>query len=335
MDPSPSCPRCQAPRGPGPECPRCGVIYAKADARAAREAATKQAAPPAEAVAPTPEEPFLVDPAWLVRPGELRSDVLPQATPDWDAGADEAAYERKLHMWVIPVVLLVSYGAVEGPLGFVVRLFTMPLHELGHAVSGWLCGIVAIPTLWKTLNLGRSYLAAALAAAGLGFWVFRAWKARRWNHVAAGGGLLFVQLVGTLFLSWPSAMVVFSFGGDAGMMLLGTALMTTMYARPGSYLHEHGLRWGFVVIGGTSFMDGFLTWWRARTDFAEIPFGQNEGVGLSDASRLVDEHGWDEGALIRRYVALGVACLVFLAVLYTVKLVQGRRRLTPPRQTAT
>jgi hypothetical protein len=330
LEPSPHCPRCQAPRGAGPECPRCGVIYAKADARAAREAASKQALPPADAVAlaPPPEEVPLIDPAWLVRPEDaLRSDVLPEATPSLNADAEEAAYEWKLHAAVIPAVLLVSWVAVSGSLGFVVRLFTMPLHELGHAISGWFCGIVAIPTLWKTLNLGRSYSVAALVAAGLGYWVWQSWKARRMSHVAVGGAILFVQLVGTVFLSWRSALMVFSFGGDAGMMLLGTALMTTMYARPGSYLHEHGLRWGFVVIGGLGLMDGFHTWWKARTDFAEIPFGQNEGVGLSDASRLVDEHGWDAGALVRRYVALGVACLVFLAVLYTVKLVQGRKRL--------
>ncbi|MFP2912683.1 hypothetical protein ACLESD_48270, partial [Pyxidicoccus sp. 3LFB2] len=285
-----------------------------------------QAAPPAPAVTLAPEEPPLIDPAWLVRPGELRSDVLFPTTPDLDADAEEAAYELKLHTWVIPAVLLGSYGAVQG-MGFLVRLFTMPLHELGHAVSGWVCGIVAIPTLWKTLNFGRSYFVAALAAAALGAWLFRARKARRWNHVAASGGLLFLQLVGTVFLSESTAQLVFSFGGDAGMMVLGTALMTTMYSRPGSYLHEHGLRWGFVVIGGTSFMDGFLTWWRARRDFSQIPFGLIEGVGMSDASRLVEDYGWTSGTLVRRYLTLGVACLVFLAVLYTVKLVQGRRRL--------
>jgi hypothetical protein len=331
VEPSPTCPRCQLPRASGPECPRCGVIYTRADARAAREAAAKHAAPPpAEAVAPATEEPPLIDPAWLVRPAELRSDVLPETTPDLDADAEDAAWELKIHTWVLPVVLLVSYGAAAGPTAFIVRLFTMPLHELGHAITGWLCGYVSIPTLWKTLNLGRSYFMAALAAAALGYWTWRGWKQRRTWQVAAGGGLLLTQLIGTLLLSEQTTLMLITFNGDGGMMVLGTALMATMYARVGSYIHEHGLRWGFAVIGGTSFMDGFITWWRARTDFAEIPFGQNEGVGLSDASRLVDEHGWAEAALIRRYVALGVTCLVLLAILYAVKLVQGRRRLRHP-----
>jgi hypothetical protein len=221
----------------------------------------------------------------------------------------------------------VSYGAAVGSTAFIVRLFTMPLHELGHAITGWLCGFVSIPTLWKTLNLGRSYFVAAVAAAALGYWTWRSWKQRRTWQVAVGGGLLLTQFIGTLLLPERTALMLITFNGDAGMMVLGTALMATMYAPPGSYLHEHGLRWGFAVIGGISFMDGFLTWWRARKDFAEIPFGQNEGVGLSDPSRLVDDHGWAEADLIRRYVVLGVTCLVLLTVLYTVKLVQGRRRL--------
>ena len=327
MEPSsvPTCPRCSAPRILRPECPQCGVIYAKADALAAR-----RASPPPAKVAPrpeAPEEPPLIDPAWLVPPAELRSDVLPERTPDLDADAEEMSYELKLYTFVLPVTLLVSYWAVSGPMGFVVRLFTMPLHEIGHAVSAWLCGYVAFPTLWKTPIFGQSYLLAAAVAAGLGVWTRRSWKHRRWGQVAAGGGLLFLQLVGTLFLSRPTQLMLFSFSGDGLMMVLGTALMTTIYAPPGSYLHEHGLRWGFVVIGATSFLDGFHTWWKARTDFGEIPFGQNEGVGLSDASKLVEHHGWDAGDLIRRYVTVGVLCLAFLAVLYAVQLVRMRKRL--------
>jgi hypothetical protein len=278
-------------------------------------------------VAPPPEEPPLIDPAWLKPPEELRSEVLHARTPDWDADAEDTAYELRLYAIVPPVVLLVSYWAVTGPASFVVRLFTMPLHELGHAVSAWLCGYVAIPTLWVTPIFGHSYLLAAAAAAGLGVWTRRSWKARHWGRAAAGGGILFLQFVGTLLLSRDTQMMLFSFNGDGLMMVLGAALMVTLYAPPGSYLHEHGLRWGFVVIGGTSFMDGFITWWKARKDVDEIPFGAIEGVGLSDPSKLVEQHGWSEGDLIRRYVTVGVVCLACLAALYVAQLVRMRRRL--------
>ncbi|MCP3144648.1 hypothetical protein [Pyxidicoccus xibeiensis] len=326
---APTCLRCHAPRAPAPECPRCGIIYAKAEARAARQAmqALAPAPAPAEAAVVEPETQPLIDPAWLAPPPELRSDVLPERTPDVNGDAEEALFELKLRTWVLPASLLVAYLSVSSAFGFVVRLFTMPLHELGHALTAWFCGFSAVPTLWKTLVFERSYGLAALAAAGLGALAWQGWKRKRLGWVAAGGGLLFLQLIGTLLLSHRTGQMLISFGGDAGMMVLGTGLMTTFYSRPGSYMHEHGLRWGFVVIGAMSFMDGFNTWWKAKRDMADIPFGQNEGVGLSDASTLVDRYGWDERDLIRRYLVLGTLCLIFLAVLYTAQLLRGRARL--------
>ncbi|MFP2934151.1 hypothetical protein ACLESO_55320, partial [Pyxidicoccus sp. 3LG] len=273
------------------------------------------------------EPPPLIDPAWLAPRAELRSDVLFEQTPDRDGEQEEALFELKLRTWVLPASLVVSWLAVSSGFAFVVRLFTMPLHELGHAITAWLCGFKAFPTLWKTLVYGRSYVLAALAAAGLAALAWQGKKRGRRDWMAAGGGLLFLQLVGTVFLSARTGDMLISFGGDAGMMVLGTALMTTFYSRPGSYMHEHGLRWGFVVIGALSFMDGFHTWWRAKGDMAEIPFGRNEGVGLSDASTLVERYGWDERDLIRRYLVLGTLCLVFLAVLYTTQLLRSRARL--------
>src|SRR5205823_497021 len=54
----------------------------------------------------------------------------------------------------------------------------------------------------------------------------------------------------------------------------------------------------------------------ARSDYDLIPFGQNEGSGLSDPSVLTELFGWTTGALVRRYVVLGVVCLVGLAAVY-------------------
>lgn len=324
METAPTCPRCTAPRVPGPECPRCGVIYARAEARAARAAAVRQEAPPAPAAALEPEAPLAVDPAWLAPP-DLRSDILPDETPALDADAEAAAFELKLRTWVLPVALGLGWLLATGSLRFIVRLFTMLVHETGHAATAWLCGIPAVPTLWVTLSAStRWYSFAALLAAGAGALAWRGWQRRQWGRVATGAGLLVVQAVCTLGLSFGKARALVTFGGDAGMMVLGTALMASFYVRPGSYLHEHGLRWGFVPIGAVAFWDSFSSWWRARTDVDAIPFGRIEGVGLSDASRLVDQYGWSVGDMIRRHVAVGVVCLVLLATLYAVQLYRGR-----------
>jgi hypothetical protein len=270
------------------------------------------------------QAPLAVDPAWLAQP-DLRSDVLAAETPALDADAEAAAFELKLRTWVLPVALGLGWLVATGSLRFVVRLFTMLVHESGHAVTAWLCGVPALPTLWVTYSAStRWYSLAALLAAGLGLLVWRGWKRRQWVPVALGAGLLAVQAVGTLGLSYDKARALITFGGDAGMMVLGTALMATFYVRPGSYLHEHGLRWGFVPIGALAYWDAFSSWWKARTNVDWIPFGRMEGVGLSDPSRLVDDYGWSVGDMIRRHVAVGVACLVFLAGLYAVQLYRAR-----------
>ncbi|GHG97307.1 hypothetical protein [Comamonas sp. JC664] len=315
------CPRCQSPRAAGPECPRCGIIYAKADARAAQQREHEVPPPPEEA-------PPLVDPAWLATP-DLRSDVLPPETPAWDVDAEEAALEHRLRTWALPVALLVAFFAVKGNFsGSLVRLITMPFHELGHAITAWLCGEAALPTLWKTVHFGRAPLLSLLLAAGLGLLVYVNWKRRRWVWVASGAFVLTVQAVCTLLLSARTVDMLIVFNGDAGMMVLGTALMLSFYAPPGSYIHRQALRWGFLPLGALSLMDGFDTWWQSKRNFNAIPFGRSEGIGLSDASRLSGTHQWGDEQLVRRFLMVGVLCLVCVAVVYAVMFIRGRARLT-------
>jgi hypothetical protein len=97
-------------------------------------------------------------------------------------------------------------------------------------------------------------------------------------------------------------------------MILGATLCAAYFSPPGGVLSRTWLRWGFLVLGALGFMDPFTLWWRARHDLAVIPFGEIEGVGHSDPSRLVDEHGWDMGSLVTRFVATGCVCLAALAV---------------------
>ncbi|MFP2960721.1 hypothetical protein ACLEPN_23595 [Myxococcus sp. 1LA] len=317
------CPRCQSPRAAGPECPRCGIIYAKADARAARQ--REESAP----LAPVPPEepPLNVDPAWLATP-DLRSDVLPPETPSWDVDAEEAAFEHRLRTWAVPVALLVSFVVHRGNFGaFAARLITMPFHELGHAMTAWLCGRVALPTLWVTVIRDRSSLLAVLLAAALGVWAWWAWKRRLWLWVACAATLLSLQAVGTLMLPSQTVSMLITFGGDGGMMVLGAVMMLTFYAPAGSYLHKQALRWGFLGLGALSLVDGVLTWWDAKKDAAEIPFGRMEGVGLSDASKLVEAHRWGEDELIHRYLVVATLCLLVVAGAYVVHFVRGRARL--------
>lgn len=216
----------------------------------------------------------------------------------------------------VPVTL-----AVMGLLAFtgfgqtVLRLFFgMWLHELGHAAAAWVCGITAVPLPWVTMQgEGRSGFFIALEVAGLGALAWRAWtgdgaRALVPGPAAALGALLLGVLVP---LHKATAFIVFS--GDGGALVFGAALMALSTVPDESRLSRGGLRWGYLVIGAGAFADVVHQWFAAWRDVAELPFGRIEGVGLSDATRLVDEHGWSEAGLVRAYLVLGLVCLGLLA----------------------
>ena len=79
----------------------------------------------------------------------------------------------------MPIALAVAgVLAFTGPGGFLLRVFFgMWLHELGHALASWCCGVFAVPLPWVTFGgPGRSpafvvALFGALGALGLRWWL--------------------------------------------------------------------------------------------------------------------------------------------------------------------
>jgi hypothetical protein len=259
------------------------------------------------------------------------------ATLAWDGDLADARFELRMRVLALPVALVVAWLFVNTTAGgALVRIFlSMWLHELGHATSAWLCGFPALPGPWVTrTGETRSTFVFMLLAIWLGTLVLRGWFNQGRPLMVAGLTGLVLQFVGTVLLSPLKAQQLITFGGDAGCLVLGSLLMASLYAPRYSVLRQGGLHWGLLFIGAASFMDAFSKWWAARSDFANIPFGQIEGVGLSDPSKLVDVHGWSETELIRRYLWLGLGCLAALAVLYAVGLYRARaelRALEDPR----
>jgi hypothetical protein len=188
----------------------------------------------------------------------------------------------------------------------------MWLHELGHAMAAWLCGRVALPGPWITwISDERSWVVTAVLW-GVAFFLFRRAGERRQTALAwFAGGLALAALVARS-LSDDRAQALISFAGDAGSLILGTLLMLSFYAGERSRLRRGGLRFGLLAIGALAFADTFSVWWAARRDSESIPFGEIEGVGLSDASRLVDQLDWTVPQLLHRYLFVCLACLLWL-----------------------
>jgi hypothetical protein len=242
---------------------------------------------------------------------------------EWELA--DSQLEGRLRTWAIPAALLGAFLIVSTGAGhFLARVFlSMWVHELGHATTAWLCGFPAFPGPWLTpmaeSRSGLFGLVVFTAIASASYWSFRTERRRLcWTLLA----LLAAQLFCTLALSEARAKQLVVFMGDGGCLVLGTLLMLTVYAPEDSPLKQGWLRWGFLIIGAAAFADAFAQWWASRTDFDRIPFGMNEGVGLSDPSVLSQTFGWSTDQIVGRYVALGCICLVVLAAAY----VAGRLR---------
>jgi hypothetical protein len=298
-----TCPWCEAPRKDGPDCPRCGANYAKAEAiRTHGRAGVTVAA--ATQAGDEPEVLIYAD-----------ADEGPEA----GAVIDDARTEFLFSAAAIPAMLLIAVVFQSMEWGrFVQRLvFTMPVHELGHAVTAWLCGFGAIPTVWITITMEERGLVAPLAVFAAIAWIlYRGWQLESRALLAAGGLVLLLQVVLTLGLKEHTARSLIVFGGDGTGLVLSILLMASFFFGKRTQLYKGSLRWGFVAIGAGAFVDINAVWWAARRDSSEIPFTTRDNGLESDALRLVNEFGWTEAALVNRHIMVCLACMAILALVY-------------------
>ena len=268
------------------ECLKCGIVFARYQpALDARAGQADLAIPFVAPAAPVPDSPA-VD----------RRDAL---------------REFKYRILALPLALLLARLLAGTGLGMAAAMLAMVLHESGHAITAWLTGRWAMPLLWVTPHgEGRSWFIVLCMTSAILFSGYLAWKAQRWGWVAAAAALLLLQLIALR----QSAGALIVFWGDGGAMVLATILMATFYAPRETALRKNwGLRWGLLAIGALSFMHVFLLW---SGPIDDIPFGEIEGVNLSDPSLLTEMYGWPVTQMVDRYIRLGTFCLVALLALY-------------------
>lgn len=279
------CPKCQFDHElQTTECLKCGIVFSRYRPPVEPEARQECPAPPSPArLSPT-------------APTIDRSDAI---------------RELKYRALALPLALLVARLLARTPFQMAAAMLAMVMHESGHAITAWFTGRWAIPLLWVTPHgQERSWFIVVALTAAILFGGFYAWKTERWGWVCVAAAVLFLQVI---FLSLPAEPLII-FCGDGGALVLATLLMGTFCAPHESALYRAwGLRWGLLIIGALSFVHVFLLWTGPLED---IPFGEIEGVNLSDPSLLTEMYGWSVLQMVDRYIRLGTICLLALLALY-------------------
>lgn len=295
------CPKCEFDHPlQTTECLKCGIVFSRY--QAAREAAATQAAVAVPVAAPV-----------------VRAAVLPE--PEISTEGDDALRELKYRALALPLALIVARLAAGSGFRLVAGMLAMVLHESGHAVTAWMTGRWAIPSLWVTMHSEeRSWTVVLVLTSAIVFGGYVAWRMERWGWVCIAGAVLITQL---FFMTLPAYMApsLIVFGGDGGALVLATILMAMFYApRESAICKGWGLRWGLLLIGALAFVHVYATW---SGPVENLPFGEIEGVNLSDPSLLTEMYGWSVLQLVDRYLLLARVCFVALGTLYVWGLVSA------------
>lgn len=318
------CPKCQFNHElQRTECLKCGVVFAHyqppPDAPVAP--VTHAVGPVSQPASPIPSAVPAVQVAMAAAAlsRALSPDAISSSTP---ADLQKCAVkELKYRLLALPLALLLARLLTSTGFDMAAGMLAMVVHESGHAITSWFTGRWAVPMLWVTMHGDtRSWFIISIVIAAIGFGGYVAWRTQHWGWVCAAAALLIFELsLQSLTPFKQEALIVF--GGDGGAMVLGTILMATFYAPRDSALYKSwGLRWGLLVIGALAFMHVFRLW---SGPYENIPFGEIEGVNLSDPSLLTTMYGWSIIQLVDRYLLLAKVCFSALAAVYVWGLVSA------------
>jgi len=331
------CPKCQFDHPlQTTECLKCGIVFSKYKPPVDVSGIDVSGTPGlSAAVARNPDAALPAKPADEKMAAAVVSSFVASLdralSPDADqspaAIRKEATTEFKYRLLALPLALLAARLVAGTSLRVAAGMLAMVLHESGHAITAWLAGHWAVPMPWVTMHgEERSWSIVLFLTATFIFGGFLAWKMEHWGWVCAAGALLILQIT-ILSAHHDEALIVFF--GDGGAMVLATILMATFYAPRESALYRNwGLRWGLLVIGALTFMHVYRLW---SGPFENIPFGEIEGVNLSDPSLLTQMYRWNVAQMIDRYLLLANVCFVVLFGLYVWGLVSAYLEVCSPR----
>jgi len=276
------CPKCgQAQCFEGEECERCGVIFARVAVRGASQQ------PGVSGATEAPETPHVPEASPLSEPAGSHRQVEPPRAIEIED--DVAIGRRGWAAFATGAVLAVSTELLP-ILQVFVGYFVVLVHELGHAVAGWLFGYPSVPAFdftyggGVTLHQQQVPLLVGLVFAGLGWmgWLLRPNRA----GVALVAALTAIYALLLATSGHEIAMVAMGHGGE---LVFATLFLHRALSGRGCKLEaERPLyAWiGFHIV----FHDLRFAWGLLTSGFAREMYEDAKGGGhWMDFSRLAEE----------------------------------------------
>src|SRR5262249_20154298 len=128
-----------------------------------------------EALAPIPPGDRMAEAMVSSFVTSLDRALSPETDHSPAAIRNEASTEFKYRLLTLPLALVLARWLTGTGFNMVASMLAMVVHETGHAITAWLAGRWAIPTLWVTpMGETRSWFIVLLVTGALLFGGFLA-----------------------------------------------------------------------------------------------------------------------------------------------------------------
>jgi len=223
--------------------------------------------------------------------------------------------------WAVPLAFFTGWLLSLTKLGFIVHIFGIVLHEVGHSLVSWLAGRLSFPAFIAGLAFSsRTYsLVFSVIVACAVIWL--CWQAYRIKSLFLGAccavlvsGFVYLQFfAGGRWVEWML------FAGD-GLEIVFAALLVAAYYAKG----PRGWRWDWIryplMVGSAWVLMENLKFWTHAVENPVINiYGSDimaSNVAQHDIPRLIRGFGWTPELAAESYMGLTYAALAFSAAVY-------------------
>lgn len=247
----------------------------------------------------------------------------------------------KIILLSLPVCFLIAILAnsvgITHLLGW--YFITIPIHEMGHALSAWLGGRPALPLGAIIPMAGVTMIAQERSLA------FRVFEVLILSYLGSKAiykkNQVWVFLISlyvfgfalmNLLVSESQLGMIITMGGVAGEFVLSTFMVISFYYDLGKSIRWDFFRFFILLAGSFGFTSTAMLWDKIARGSANLPLGSflnGPGDESGDIDKLIMTYGWMPRGVVGFFQSLSLICLVVIFlhyVFFALKSLRARKK---------